>query len=84
MVGRRVIHLLRWFEQDGEALAGEEPLTRVAPAALRRLFERPAEDLLLGVYPVGPSEAAALQPEISHRIDRDRFVYYVEPAQLEA
>lgn len=77
----RVIHLLRWLDPDSLEQRGEEPLTRMPPAALRALLARPSEDLLLGSYPVGPDEARGLEPWLEHAIDRDRYLYLIEPAQ---
>lgn len=80
---RRVIHLLRWLDPDSQEQRGEEPLTRMPPAALRELLGRPPEDPLLGSYPVGPAEELALAPWLGHSIDRDRYLYLIEPAQDE-
>lgn len=84
MSTRRVVHLLRWFVVDGEQLAGEEVLARVPPGLLRQLCERPADDLLLGTYPVGPREVTLLAPLVDHAFDRDRYFYVIEPAQVES
>jgi len=58
-------------------------LSLMPPAALRALLARPPEDALLGSYPVGPEEAQGLAPWLRHSIDRDRYVYLIEPAQEE-
>lgn len=80
---RRIIHLLRWLDPDSLEQRGEEPLSRMPPATLRALLARPPEDALLGSYPVGPEEALGLAPWLRHSIDRDRYVYLIEPAQEE-
>jgi hypothetical protein len=76
-----VEHVLRWFDNDTEWLVGEEVLRGHTLDELRRVLDRADDDPMINAYPVGPTEAAWLQPRIQHRIDRDSFRYVVEARQ---
>lgn len=75
----RVERVLEWYEKDpGEALVGEEVLTRLTLEDLRVLL-RPSEDdpEMHLVYEVEPGEVERLQAYVDHRIDMGAHDYFV-------
>ena len=79
--------VLEWYEKDpGDALVGEETLTRLTLDDLRDLFQPDLDDDpdLLLVYEVEPDEVARLQRAVDHPIDLDAYDYFVAAYRKEA
>lgn len=75
--------VLEWYEKDpGEALVGEETLRDLSLDDLRALFSPGDDDpYMVDVYEVEAAEVDRLQRAVSHRIDLDRFDYFVAAYQ---
>ena len=75
----RVERVLEWYEKDpGDALVGEEEITRLGLDDLRSLFQPDDDDPeMLLVYEVEPHEVERLQAAVEHRIDLGAYDYFV-------
>lgn len=66
------------FDKETERLVGREPFKGINLPALQRLFHLSADNPMFGSAPVGPAEAASLQPRVATEIDLVRYDYLVE------
>src|SRR5436190_11717978 len=77
-MSERLERSLAYCSKADERLVGELSLAGVDLNILQTLFELADDDPMYEVFPVGPAQAAALQPYVSEAIDLDRYNYYVE------
>jgi len=77
-VGVNLARMLSCFSKEGEDFVADYPLRGIDLAALQELFAVPVENPMYDVWPVGPREAARLQPFVGTTIDLDRYDYFVE------
>ena len=69
---------LRWYDESGDALAGEAPLGGLPLAALQALFGVPAHDPMYDSFPVRAEHVPTLRSHVDHAIDLEHHDYFVE------
>ena len=72
-----VTRVLEWFEIDGDALLGEEPLKGIPLSDLQSLFGVPAENPMYDGWEVRAEHVSVLQACVDHEIDLSAHAYFV-------
>jgi hypothetical protein len=81
-----VERVLEWYEQEpSDALIGEEVLRDLSLVELRELFgvrpDNREDPAMYHAYPVEQSHVARIQRAVHHRLELDRFDYFVAAYQ---
>ena len=74
----KVARVLSRFAKGEDDFLGDSPIKGLDITLLRGFLNAPADDPLFDSWPVGPREAALLQPFVATAIDLDRYDYFVE------
>jgi hypothetical protein len=69
---------LRWFELDGDRLAGETPIIRPSLADLQTIFGVTPDNPMFDSYPVSAQNVQSVQRIVAEPIDLSRFAYFIE------
>ena len=74
----QVIRELTWYEKDGDLLVGESILTGINLITLKQLFGLLPDDPMAYVYPVNESHIDYLQEFTSHKINLNKYDYFLD------
>ena len=77
-MSEQVARTLSFFSKDSEAFVAEYPLRGIDLERLRQIFDVPTDDPMYDSWPVGPEQAAALQPFVTEFINLTRFDCFLE------
>ena len=76
-------YALSWFAVEGDEVVGEEPLPDVTAEQVAEWFYLPEGDSLMDSYIVRASQRQHLSKLTKHKIDLNRFDYFLECFQVE-
>ena len=71
-----------WYHKHGESLMGEEKLDFLSLYDLQDIFDVYIDNVTLNFWHVKTREARLLQRLISHRININKFIYFVEQKSI--
>jgi hypothetical protein len=79
----KVQYTLSWFAADADELVGEESLPDMTAEQVAEWFYLPESDSLMDSYIVRASQRQHLSKVSKHKIDLNRFDYFLECFQVE-
>lgn len=78
----KIIRLLSWYDNKSDSLIGEIVLENIEVEVLRKLFNPSKEDpMVYMVYEVTKENISGVQQLTSHKIEIDKYTYFVEAYQ---
>ena len=70
--------LLEWYEKEGSALLGEEQIYLTDEELAERMgFKEKYPPFVGNMYRIRKKDIKVLQPLVSHKIDADKYAYFV-------
>ncbi|MDH5764474.1 MAG: cloacin immunity family protein [Gammaproteobacteria bacterium] len=69
---------LNWYDNEGNILTGEEPISNMTVDEVLHLFDAPFWNKLYHCWKASRKELKVIQPNIQHQIDTKKFSYFVE------
>lgn len=70
--------LLEWYEKEGDAFLGEEQICLTDEELAERMgFKEKYPSFVGGSYPIKKKDLKVLQPLVNHKIELDKYDYFV-------
>jgi hypothetical protein len=70
--------ILNWYKVNGKSLAGEESLSGLHIKNLMAILGNPIWNQIYHCWQIEPKHMAEMQAYTKHRLDPEKFVYFVE------
>jgi len=70
--------ILNWYKVNGKSLAGEEALSGLHIKNLMDILGNPIWNQIYHCWQIEAKHVAEIQPYAKHRLDPEKFVYFVE------
>jgi hypothetical protein len=70
--------MIRWYEKEGDQLAGELSLPNIKLTELQELFHESSDDLMFECYLINDQQANYFQQKINQKLDLDSYDYFLD------
>lgn len=72
-----VSRFIEWYEKNGDVPLGVDVLQDVSLSELQALFGQSQDNPMYDVYPITAVHGESLQSKLSHRINLERYDYFL-------